>query len=113
MKKGNLEAVQQVAAMSEQMNTLTVDRINEIAPPAKEILPPPMSLKERAKLEGVLYIEPNKKLPAFGKLPPEWKSARDRDWEYVLGIFQSGNCTSIAPGEPQRFWLCIWPGDPD
>ncbi len=110
MKKKNI--VEQVIGIQEQMNTLTQDRVNEIAPKA-ELAELPISIKERAKLEGAYYIEPNKKMPPFGKLDSKHQKERDRDWEYVCGIFQPDATGGYGATESKKFWFCKWAGDSD
>lgn len=100
--------IEQTMALSDDMNHLTVDNIAKEAPKFEPI-PQEMSLKERAKLENVLYIEPKRKLRAIGKLPENQKKAHDYDWEYVKGIFEN----IIVAGEPLSFWFVKYPGDAD
>ena len=109
-RKEDVELVSKVIDNQNEMNALTVDKINELAPALEEKEPEvKLSTKEIARMEGVRYIEPLKKLQAFGTLPDKWKAKRDRDWEYVKGIFEN----DVQKGEPIRFTYCKWPGDPD
>ena len=106
--KSKIDTVNSVLELQQDMNNLTVDKIAEIAPPEaeKEIK---ISLKEIAKMEGIQYIEPVRKLQPFGILPEKWKSKHAHDWEYVKGMFDN----EVAKGEPFRFTFSKWPGDPD
>ena len=107
-KNQDKAAVNAVLEVHKDMAELTVDKINDIAPPEaeKEIK---ISLKEIARLEGIQYIEPIRKLQPFGILPEKWKSKHAHDWEYVKGMFDN----EVAKGEPFRFTFSKWPGDPD
>jgi len=109
MKKNNDElAVKNVLNMQKDMNSLDVDAINEIAPDV-EVAPIEMSMKEKARLENIPYIEPKKSLKGFGTLPEKLKKEHKYMWEYVKGIYEN----YIVNGEPITFWLSLYPGDPD
>lgn len=112
MKKETEKLVRETASMSSGMSTLTVDKVNEIAPEAAET-EIKLSVKERAKLENIRYIEPKRVLQAIGKLKPEWKKIRDYDWEYVKGMFQGEVINGVTSLEPKSFWFAKWPGDQD
>lgn len=101
-------AVEQVLEMHQDMNALTVDKINETAPKAQEV-EQKINYKKLAEKEGIQYIEPLRKLNAFGTLPDKLQKDRDRDWEYVKGVFEN----MVINGEPIRFWFSKYPGDPD
>ena len=110
MKKGQENLVKEVASLQKDMNALSVDKITEMAPAVKQTEDQTkISTRELAKMQGVSYIEPIRKLPAIGTLPHKWREARDRDWEYVKGVFEN----EISHGEPIRFSFCKWPGDND
>jgi hypothetical protein len=110
MKKDAKDLVKDVANLQQDLNKLTVDVINETAPKVVDTeVQTKMSKKELAKLEGVPYIEPVRKLKAIGTLPEKWRAKRERDWEYVKGIFENEVCR----GEPIKFTFSKWPGDPD
>lgn len=110
MKKGQETIVNEVTGLQKDLNELNVDKINETAPKQEEKEPEvQFSKKELAKMEGVPYIEPVRKLQAIGTLPEKWRKERDRDWEYVKGIFEN----EVYRGEPIRFSFSKWPGDPD
>ena len=104
--------VEAVVGLAEDMKDLTVDKINEtpVTEPEETIQETAgMSAKEMAKTLGCRYIEPTRKLSAFGTLPDKMKKERDRDWEYVQGMYENIE----SPGETLEFWLCLYPGDPD
>lgn len=110
MKKSTESLVDQTVKVQENLKTMTVDEINAQAPKAIEPVPQEMSLKERAKLEGVRYIEPKRRLsPPLGKLPDALKAKHKHDWEYVKGIYEN----YVVTGEPLTFNLCLYPGDAD
>ena len=110
MKKTDFEAVEKVLSLNQQMNTLTVDKINDSAPEPEETEPQvKLSLKEIAKLENIPYIEPTSQLGAFGKLPEKLRKQHERDWEYVKGMLEN----NVSPGQYVDFWYSIYPGDPD
>lgn len=100
--------IEEVVDLTQDLNDLTVDKISSAAP-KEEPITQEMSLKERAKLEGALYIEGKKVFPPIGTLPDKWKKEHDRDWEYVKGIYEN----NISPGESLSFAFCKWPGDWD
>lgn len=109
VKKVQQDAVRQVVEMHQDMNALDVDTIEKIAP-AKEV-PTTLELtkKQLAQKEGIPYIEPIRKMQAFGTLPEKLKGEHAHDWEYVKGIYEN----YIVSGEPLRFWYSKYPGDPD
>ncbi len=110
MKKDSEKAVKDVMSLHRDMNELTVDKINDVAPCQQESEPQvKLSMKEIAKNECVRYIEPLRKLQPFGHLPEKWKKEHSHDWEYVKGIFEN----EVSRGEPIRFTFSKWPGDPD
>ena len=94
MTKTLKNPVEQAEDMIQDMDNLTVQEI---------------SLKERAKMEDILYIEPKRKMSAFGKLLECEKKAHAHDWEYVKGILEN----QIVEGEPVSFWYCKYGGDHD
>lgn len=102
--------VERTNSIQENLGTMTVDQINVSAPKAEEKAPQELSLKEIAKREGVRYIEPKCRITApMGKCPESLKAKRDHDWEYVKGIYEN----YVVTGEPIKFTLCLYPGDPD
>lgn len=112
MTKISKEKIQEVAGLQQEMSSLNVDTINELAP--KAVIPDvqEMSLKERAKLENVLYIEPKRTLTRPSKeekLPEKLKKQHARDWEYVKGMLENFELT----GESVEFSLKLYPTDPD
>jgi hypothetical protein len=107
-KRKDAEAVKDVLKLQEQMNAMSVDKINDIAPKVEDA-PVEMSMKERASLENALYIEPKRTLKAFGTLPEKLKKEHAHAWEYVKGMFEN----YIVNTEHLTFWLCLYPGDPD
>jgi hypothetical protein len=110
MRKKDIELVESTITMQKDMNALSVDKINETAPRELDTEShTKLSTKEIAAMEGIPYLEPLRKFQAFGTLKPEWKKERDRDWEYVKGIFEN----EVNRGEPIRFTFSKWPGDPD
>jgi hypothetical protein len=111
MAKIKKEELQKIGSLQVEMSNLTTDKIKETAPKAieKEI---PSSLKERAKLENVIYVEPKTKIPPISKLDPKFREKRDRDWEYIKGTYYHENVNGRASTEPMRFWFQKWPGDP-
>jgi len=85
MKKETENLVKNVAEMGHEISQMTVDKINEIAPkPEEKELT--FSMKQKAEAEGIPYIEPKRRLQAFGKLPDKLKKDHERGWEYVKGI---------------------------
>jgi len=106
------EVVEKVANLQSEMSSLTQEKIQEVAPKAIE-KGLELSMKERAKIENAQYIEPSRKLKAIGELKAEWRPKRERDWEYVKGIFQNENEGGRINNEPKKFWFRKWPGDPD
>lgn len=106
MKKKE-EIIKEVAQKTD-MSELTVDKINEFPDKEPEIQTQ-LTSRELADSMGLLYIEPTRKLSAFGKLPEKQKADHARDWEYVKGIYE--NVENI--GEILEFWYCKYPGDPD
>lgn len=113
MKKETEKLVKDVANLQPSMSSLTVDKINEKAPNPEPISEIKISLKERAKLEGALWLEPKKKLQPFGKLNPNWERQHAYDWEYVAGMFQPEVIGGKPSNEPKCFWFSKWAGDPD
>lgn len=110
MKKETQEnLVKKTINAQEQMNALTVDKINKMAPAPEVDDEVPLTMKERAKLEGIQYITPKKSLQAFGKLPEKLKEDHARDWEYVKGMYEN----YVVSGEPICFWYSKYPGDQD
>lgn len=109
MKK-DVELVEDVLESQKDLNALTTDKINELAPQVEETEPlVQLTMKEKAALENCRYIEPKRKLQAFGKLPEKLRAEHKHAWEYVRGIFEN----YIVNTEPLTFWLCLYPGDPD
>jgi len=106
------ELIREVAELSTEMSKMNVDKINEIAPQAQET-EVPLTAKQRAQAEGARYIEPKKKLQAFGTFKEEWRRKYNYDWEYVRGMFQSEVINGRSSTEPKCFWFSKWPGDPD
>lgn len=107
MSKETKKLVKEVAEMTD-MSELTVDKINE----TKVTEPEPqtqLTNRELADSMGCRYIEPKRKLSAFGKLLPGEEKDHKRDWEYVKGIYE--NIEFV--GEHIEFWLCKYGGDPD
>lgn len=110
MTKKQAELVESLINVQKDMNELTVDKINETAPKPVEVeAQVQLSPKEIARMEGIPFIEPVRKLQAFGKLHDKWKSKHARDWEYVKGIFEN----EVSKGESIKFTFSKWPGDPD
>jgi hypothetical protein len=107
MKKENV--VSDVMNLHQTMNELSVDKINEMAPAAEVPVTLELTAKQRAKNEGVQYIEPRRKMQPLGKLPEKLQKQRNHDWEYVKGIYEN----YVVNGEPIRFWYVLYPGDPD
>lgn len=109
MKKETQKLVESTIGLQKSMNELSVDEVNRIAPSITEEIQE-MSLKERAKLEGVKYIEPKRRLSApLGNLPEKQKQEHAHAWEYVKGIYEN----YVVNGEPITFSLCLYPGDAD
>lgn len=104
--------VTQVLENQVQMNALTTDKINELAPkPVEQEVK--LTMKQKAEAEGAIYIEPRRKLQSLGKLPEKWETMHKHDWEYVCGTFQPENIGGRANTENFTFWFRKWPGDPD
>jgi hypothetical protein len=114
MKKDSEKLVNAVADVQDNLNSLSVDAINEKAP-CQEPEPQEKSLEEIAKSEGALYIKPKRRLsPPLGclndcKNPEKIKRQHARDWEYVKGVYEN----IAVPGEAIKFSLCLYAGDPD
>jgi len=108
IKKADVQLVESLIDTQKEMNSLTVDKIVDTAPKETET-EMKTDWKAVAQKEGIQYIEPVRKMQAFGKLPDKWKSKHARDWEYVKGIFEN----QVNPNEPIKFTFCKWPGDPD
>lgn len=109
-KKLDSDDVKSVIEMQKDMNALSVDKINEVAPKNEEVEAPlELSYKEKAALENALYIEPKRTLKAFGNLPEKLKREHAHAWEYVKGMYEN----YIVNSEPITFWLSLYPGDPD
>lgn len=107
-KEDQVKLVEKLIDQQKDMNALTVDKINDMVPVSE----PESKLeitKKMAEAEGVIFIEPKKKLMPFGKLPEKLKKEHAHDWEYVKGILEN---MEVA-GEPIEFWYCKYPGDPD
>ena len=68
MSKQQEKAVNQVVEMQKSLDTLTVDKINEVKPVETEQIEK-INYKKIAQDEGVQYIEPLVKLKPFGTLP--------------------------------------------
>lgn len=110
MSKKKEGLVESILELQKDMNELSIDKVNEMAPkPEENESKIKLTAKELASNEGIPYIEPRRRLSALGKLPDSMKKLREHDWEYVKGIFEN----EIVNGEPIKFWLCKWPGDPD
>lgn len=108
MKKSDKDLIKSTLGLHQEMNSLTVDEINQT--PSQDPEPQiKLSKKEIAKMEGVLYIEPKRTLPAVGTLPESQKKIREHDWEYVKGIFENLEIN----GEPIKFWYVKYAGDRD
>lgn len=101
------DLIDQVNEVSD-MSHMTVDQIAKTKAEAPEEQTK-LSTREIAKQKGIPYMEPIKKLTGFGTLPDRLKSAHDKDWEYVLAIYEN----QIVRGEPIKFWFKKYPGDPD
>jgi hypothetical protein len=110
MNKEKVKIVNELLTNQKEMNELTVDKICEAAPEAKEVEQQvKINYKELAEREGIEYIEPVRKLLPFGTLPEKWRKMRDHDWEYVKGVFEN----EVSKGESIKFGFSKWPGDPD
>ena len=107
-RKTDAEVVKEVLGLQSDLNALSVDKISATAPEAIEH-EPEVSMKEIALREGVRYIEPKRKLQAFGTLPEKMKREHRHAWGYVRGMFEN----YIINNEPITFWLSLFPGDPD
>jgi hypothetical protein len=105
-KENGTKIVEKVVQMQEGLNNLTVDEINKTQDVEIE---PSKAAREAAKREGALYLEPTRKMQAFGKLPEKLKAEHKKDWEYVKGIYEN----YVVNGEPVKFWFSKYPGDPD
>lgn len=108
VKKTDKELVESVTNMQKDLNDLTIDKINDLAPSFDDV-PPQISAREKAKLENAQFIEPLRTLPALGTLPEKLKKEHAHAWEYVKGIYEN----YVVNGEPLRFWLSLYPGDKD
>lgn len=113
MTKVQEQLVKQTLSVAAATQELTVDKINETAPKPVELETAPLSIKERAKLENVRYVEPKKKLPALGKLPEKLQKQHAYDWEYVKGVYRHEGASGQYMSEPMEFWFVKYPGDQD
>lgn len=113
MKKDAATLVKQVSNLNSDLNTLTQDKVNEIAPASDDYAETKLTSRQMAARDGVRYIEPKKRLPAGNheKLKPEWRAKRDRDWEYVIGIFHGEIINNTPSREPKSFWHKKWAED--
>lgn len=100
--------VKDTISMSQEISYMSVDKINELAPKPQET-ELRLTAKQKASDEGVMYVEPKRKLPGFGKLPEKQVEEHRKAWEYVKGIYEN----YIVNGEPVKFWFCKYAGDPD
>lgn len=107
-KTRDQEAVKEVLEIQKDLNALSVDKVNEIAPEA-EVAPLELTAKEKAKMERCRYVEPKRQLQAFGKLPEKLRAEHKHAWEYVRGMYEN----YMVNAEPITFWLSLYPGDPD
>ncbi len=107
MKKQE-EMVKNVSKISEDMNQLTMDKIDE-TPDKEPEIQTKLTNKEMADELGIRYIEPKRMLGILGELPESLKKEHDHDWEYVKGIYE--NIDNI--GESVEFWYTKYPGDHD
>lgn len=108
MKKTDKDLVHSTLNMQRELNELTQDVINEIAPEADEV-EVQLTTKQLAAKEGIPYITPKRTMQAFGKLPEKLKAEHKRDWEYTKAIITN----EVINGEPLSFWYSKYPGDPD
>lgn len=108
MKKETENLAKAAVALQEDLNKLSVDKINTTEdkdPKIQEI-----SLEKICQNEGIPYIKPARRLsPPMGKLPETQKGEHKRAWEYVKGIYENYQ----VPGEAITFSLCLYPGDAD
>ena len=107
MKKEE-KIIKDVAKISEDMNLLTIDKIED-TPDKEPEIQTKLTHREMADELGVRYIEPKRKLGILGELPSNLEKQRARDWEYVKGIYENIDCI----GEAVEFWYVLYPGDPD
>jgi len=101
--------VKNTVGLQEDLNKLSVDVVNEVAPhcePEVQI----ESLESVARREGIQYVKPKRRLsPPLGTLPDKLKNEHKRAWEYVKGIYEN----YVINGEALTFSLCLYPGDAD
>jgi hypothetical protein len=110
MKDKNEPLIKQVVSIDKSLNELTVDKVNETKPKEQETdTVIKLTTKERAKLEGIRYIEGKRLTPPLGVLPEKLRKEHAHDWEYVKGMFEN----QIIGGEGIKFGFCKYPGDPD
>ena len=109
MKKETQKLAEAAIGLQQNMNALTMDEIERQEPEAL-VQVQEMSMKERAKLEGAVYLEPKRRLsPPLGTLPDKQKKEHAHAWEYVKGMYEN----YVVNGEPLTFALCLYAGDPD
>ena len=108
MMKKKEDLIQDVNTLTESMDKLTMDNVAE-TPVSEPEIQTKLSNKELAEQMKLRYIEPKRKLAAFGKLPDKLRKEHQHDWEYVKGIYE--NIEDI--GSSIQFWYSKYPGDPD
>ncbi len=107
-RKSQTNQVSEVISLQKDLNSLSTDTVEQVAPKAEDA-PLEISVRDRAKFENCLYIEPKRTLKGCGVLPEKLKKEHVHAWEYVRGMFE--NFTVV--GEHITFWLSLYPGDPD
>lgn len=109
MKKETTNLAKAAVGLQEDLNQMTMDRIEATAERSEPAYQPE-TLEAIAKREGALYIKPKRRLsPPLGTLPEKLKDEHKRAWEYVKGIYEN----YVISGEPITFNLCLYPGDAD
>ncbi len=108
MKKDTIKLAEATVALQEDLNNLTVDKVNETKDQEPEIQE--ISMENKCNAEGIQYIKPSRRLsPPLGKLPDKQKKEHVRAWEYVKGMYEN----FAVPGEAITFSLCLYAGDAD
>jgi len=108
-KREQVNLVENMIENQRNLNEFNQERVNEVAPKPIESEPQELTLKQIAKNENVQYIEPKKQIKGLGILPDSLKKEHAFMWEYVKGIFEN----RAIVGETLKFWLKLYPGDPD
>lgn len=107
MKKDIAKVAEATVALQENLNDLTVDKVDQTKGKEPEIQS--ISLENKFKADGFNYIKPRRLSAPLGKLPKKLIKEHKRAWEYVTGIYENID----IPGEAIKFAYCEYSGDAD